>query len=409
MNDVARLAKNKQISLTKQTTLLKRENQICKTYTVKISYNHLSKLQKEQLKMIFIEAKWLYNDVIRWSENPNNKIWNYDTKIKELYKKDKDFNDVLVKLCYIGSSQKQSLIQTMVSNIRTLSTLKKNGQKIGKLKYKKEVCCIDLKQNLVTHKIISKNRMKIQGISGKIYVNGLSQIPINAEIANAKLLNKPDGYYVNIVTYVDKKEIKENNSNSIGIDFGCSTSFTTSEGKKIHVNIQESEHLKKLQRKLSRQKKGSKNRLKTIERIKIEYQKISNRKDDLANKLVYEFSTHKFVCIQDEQLQNWQKSNHGKAVQHSILGRVKNKLSKKQNTIIISKWKPTTKLCMGCGELHDEIKLSDRIFKCSCGVVEDRDVHAAKNILAFGLEKIGTDGIELTPVDIVALLEKSSI
>jgi len=405
MTEEERLLKNKQISISKQETLKKRQNQVCKTFTVKVSKNHLSKLQKEQLKMIFVEAKWIYNDMINWSSKEDNKIWNYDSKIKKIVHKNKNFENVESELKYIGSSMKQWIVQNAVSNIKTLSTLKKKGNKVGKLKFKKEINCIGLKQNGITHKIISKNRMKIQGISGSLFINGLKQINENCEISSAKLLNKPDGYYIAITTFSDKK-VDKYKENSIGIDFGCSTSFTTSEGKKINVKIQESERLKKLQRKLSKQKKNSKNFNKTKNLLKIEYQKISNKKDDIANKIVHEFSQHNLVVIQDEQLRNWQKNGHGKAIQHSILGRVKTKLTNKRNVCIISKWKPTTKLCMNCGEIHDEMKLSDRIFKCSCGIEMDRDIHAAQNILKFGLEKIGTDSIEFTPVDIKALLDE---
>jgi len=405
MTEEERLLKNKQISISKQETLKKRQNQVCKTFTVKVSKNHLSKLQKEQLKMIFVEAKWIYNDMINWSSKEDNKIWNYDSKIKKIVHKNKNFENVESELKYIGSSMKQWIVQNAVSNIKTLSTLKKKGNKVGKLKFKKEINCIGLKQNGITHKIISKNRMKIQGISGSLFINGLKQINENCEISSAKLLNKPDGYYIAITTFSDKK-VDKYKENSIGIDFGCSTSFTTSEGKKINVKIQESERLKKLQRKLSKQKKNSKNFNKTKNLLKIEYQKISNKKNDVANKVVHEFTQHNLVVIQDEQLRNWQKNGHGKAIQHSILGRVKTKLTNKRNVCIISKWKPTTKLCMNCGEIHDEMKLSDRIFKCSCGIEMDRDIHAAQNILKFGLEKIGTDSIEFTPVDIKALLDE---
>ena len=83
MTEEERLLKNKQISISKQETLKKRQNQVCKTFTVKVSKNHLSKLQKEQLKMIFVEAKWIYNDMINWSSKEDNKIWNYNTKTKK--------------------------------------------------------------------------------------------------------------------------------------------------------------------------------------------------------------------------------------------------------------------------------------------------------------------------------------
>ena len=224
MEETKRLAKNKQISLTKQETADRRANQICKTFTVKIQQNQLSKLQKEELKMIFVEAKWFYNDILNWSKDENNKIWNYNTKTKKVVKKDEDGNNVSVNLKYLKSSMKQSLLKRMCSNIKVLSTLKKRGFKIGVLKFKKEINCIELKQNGVTHRIVSKNRMKIQGVSGHILVNGLKQLKPTMEIANAKLLNKPDGYYISITTFSNKEdvEIKEKNREAIGIDFGCS-------------------------------------------------------------------------------------------------------------------------------------------------------------------------------------------
>lgn len=65
-------------------------------------------------------------------------------------------------------------------------------------------------------------------------------------------------------------------------------------------------------------------------------------------------------------------------MQHSILGRVKKKLKTMDNVHILSRFAPTTKLCFHCGEIHNEIKLRDRVFKCDCGVCMDRDIHAAQ-------------------------------
>ena len=65
-------------------------------------------------------------------------------------------------------------------------------------------------------------------------------------------------------------------------------------------------------------------------------------------------------------------------MQHSILGRVKNKLKTMDNVHVLSRFAPTTKLCFHCGKKHDEIKLRDRVFRCDCGVCMDRDIHAAQ-------------------------------
>jgi len=387
MTEEERLLKNKQISISKQETLKKRQNQVCKTFTVKVSKNHLSKLQKEQLKMIFVEAKWIYNDMINWSSKEDNKIWNYNTKIKEISHKDKDGNCVVSELKYIGSSMKQWIVQNAVSNIKTLSTLKRKGKKIGRLKFKKEIRCIGLKQNNITHKIISKNRMKIQGISGSLFVNGLKQIKDDWEISSAKLEkilreNKQNDCSKMIITFgeVAISSVSYSEPNSVGSQI----QHPTGDNINLHQNND------KVNAKIQKYAESIDNSQTENSEESTQETKVKNEENQ----------------IQDEQLKNWHKNGHGKAVQHSVLGRVKSKLTNSNNVCIISKWKPTTKLCMNCGEIHDEMKLSDRIFKCSCGIEMDRDVHAAQNILKFGLEKIGTDGIEFTPVDIKALLEE---
>jgi putative transposase len=409
MNDELRLAKNKRISDSKKETLLKRESQVCRTFKVKIQESSLTKTQREQLKMIFVEAKWLANDILRTSENnPDAKIWEYATKKKTIVKKDKDFNDIEVSLQFIGSSMKQSVQSEMISNIRALSALKKNGNKVGRLKFKKEVTSVTLKQYGNTHSVVSAKRIRIQGVKGKLVVNGLKQFygDPNYEVTSAKLLNTPLGYYVSFACYVDKDKVekKETNGKTIGIDFGCSTAFTTSEGGKITASVRESERLKKLQRKFSRQQKGSKRRYVTLGLIKAEYQKMTNRKNDLANKVVHDFLQYSTVVIQDEQLRNWQKSGHGKAVQRSVLGRVKAKLSLAPNVVVISRSAPTTKLCRECGVYHDEMRVWDRTFVCGCGVSEDRDIHAAKNLVWMYENNLGVERAKVTRMEMEALV-----
>lgn len=410
MTDSERLLKNNKISQTKRETISRHENMNCHTYTFKIQENSLNNQQKEFLKMIFIEQKWLKNYILNWCEqDKENKLTKFDTKITKITHKDKDMNDVKVELKYLSAQSKQCLISRMYSNIKTLHTLKSKGlQKCGKLKYSKEEKVIDLKQYGTSHKIISKNRFKISGCKKSFKVNGINQfinIP-NIEYANARLLNRADGYYVQLVCYIPKEnKIKNEKINKvIGIDFGCSTSFTTSEGEKINISIQESERLKLLQKKFARQVKGSKNWYKTLELIKKEYQKQTNRKDDISNKIVHKFSQYKTVVIQNEQLKNWSKNHHGKAIQHSVLGRVKSKLKTKENVVILSKTVPTTKLCTNCGVYHDELKVWDRTFKCECGVEMDRDVHASKNMVWFYENNVGVERTNIKRVEMEALV-----
>lgn len=413
MTDEERLAKNKQISQTKRATIERHKNMLIKTFDVKIQENKLSREQQNALRTIFLEQKWYKNYILNWRNlSEDNRLTKFDTKINQITKKDKDMNDIPVSIKYLTAQSRQCLISRMYANIKTLHTLKEKGlQKPGKLKFSKEETIIDLKQYGVSHKILSSKRIKIAGLPKTLVVNGLKQfieIP-GIEFANARLIHRGTGYYVQFVCYIPKDNNKPENKieKVIGIDFGCSTSFTTSEGAKISASIPESERLKFLQKRAARQIKGSKNWWKTVEKIKKEYQRLTNRKNNLANEIVHQFKQYQTIVIQDEQLQNWQKGGHGKAVQHSVLGRVKSKLIVSSNTVVLGKTVPTTKLCTNCGVWHDELKVWDRTFKCSCGIKEDRDIHAAKNMVWFYKNNVGVQRTKIKRVEIEALVSNA--
>ena len=402
------ITKNKNIASSMAATMAKRKGQQCRVYKVKIDESRLSAKQKEQLKMLFVEAKWLYNDCLNWLDENNGKYVSDYIISKQITKLDKDGNREQVELDYLGSQMRQSVIADLQRNIKVLIKLKQNGYKVGKLNYRKEYKSVSLKQYGTTYKILSHNKMRIQNVHGKLTVNGLDQfVNIDGiEYANANILNTPLGYYIAITTYIDKDKIqhKPKIKGRIGIDFGCTTSFTLSNGEEIDCTVQESDRLKRLQKKMFRQVKGSKGRKNTISLIKKEYAKLSNQKDDLSNKIVAYLSSFDEVIFQDEQLQHWKVKN-GKSVQHSVLGKVKAKLNTKQNCHMIDRWFPTTKLCTNCGTYNDNLKLSDRKFVCpNCGITDGRDIHAAKNMIwiydniVVGLGRTDLKRVEMEPL-----------
>lgn len=387
-----RASKNKRISETKRATVSRHLGMDCKTFDVKIQENSLSKQQKEALERIFIEQKWYKNFIINWSnQSSQNKLSKFDTRQTSITKKDKDMNDIDVQVQYLSAQSRQCLLSRMLANAKTIKTLSNKGlQKGGHLKFSKEETIIDLKQYGVSHKIVSNKRIKITGIKKPLIVNGLKQfVDIEGiEYANARLLKRPSGYYVQFVCYVSK-ESKQYINQTIGVDFGCETSFTLSNGEKMQASVQESDRLKRLQRKLNKKQKLSKNWCKCKKQLKKEYERLTNKKNDLANKVVHKLCEYETVVIQDEQIAKWHKSGHGKRVQHSVLGRVKSKLKTKSNVVVLDKYVPTTKVCAECGCYHDELKVYDRTFKCDCGIEMDRDVHAAMNMVWFYENNIG--------------------
>ena len=394
MTEKERLAKNNRIREQGRQTREKRKSQICRVYRVKIDFSHLNDEQRVHLKMLFVEAKWMYNDAITFINDHD--INDYDTKIITVHGLDKDHQPVTHDLQYISSHMRQSVIQGIKHSLKSLSSKKKNHSKAGRLRYKSDYDSINLQEHHVTYRFYDEHHMGIQGFDKRIRIKGANQfwnIP-GLEFANAKLMNLPDGYYLAVTTYRNKGGEMKKHKPEIGIDMGIKTTITTSYGRKIKVLIEESERIKKCQRLIARRKKGSNNRYKAVKLLRKAYHRLGSRKRDIANKIVHELLEHERVYMQDENLRGWHKGLFGRTVQHSILGLVKAKLMKCERVTVLPSSAPTTKYCPDCGKLKKDIKLSDRIYNCECGYSEDRDIHAARNMILLGKQNTcGTQGI----------------
>ena len=362
---------------------------------------------------MFLEAKRFYNFIL--SEKKQREIPLHlivPTSYKDIAYLDKDRNAIPYKLQVLPSHFKQTLHQRMISNEKTIRALVKKGlQKYGSLQFKSELDCIPLKNTDWSFK--STRKVWIMGIKGQLLVRGVDQWNGEVEFANANLLKKPNGYYLKVTAYIDKgKEKKQKkNGKEIGLDFGVKTAITTSEGEKIEVQVRESDQLKKLQKEMFRRQKGSNNRRQTIKKINKAYQKMKNKKQDIANKFIHKMKKYDYVVFQDDDIAKWHSEegneNKGKRrkVQHSCLGMVKARLKMLDNLVVIAKFIPTTKFCRYCGSIRNDLKQEDRTYECYCGHVEDRDVHAAKNMLwiwknvAEHLNKLPTEYREVTLMD----------
>ena len=390
------LERNKLIADNGRKTRMKRAKQSCKTFKFKIDWDNLNLVQKETLKMMFVEAKWIYNYLLSQDD-----IYSFDYKnINYITHKDKNKNDIPVNITYIKSSVKQELISQIVNQIKGLSALKKKGHNVGKLKFKSEFNSIKLKQYNVTH-YLKGNKFKIQGIKTPIRVMGLRQLKqySNIDYTTANLLYDGINYFISLTCFIDKDNIvKEKHNNIIGIDMGVSNTLTLSNGEKYNISIGESERLKKLQVKLAKQIKGSNNRYKTIKKLRKEYNHINNNKNDITNKLArYLLDNYDTIVIQDEQIAKWKEDGLSVSkIQHSILGRIKNKLISSDQVVVLDKWFPTSKFCSNCGQKNDNLTVKDREFVCpNCGNKKDRDIHAANNMIYFYLKYYNAPGTDV--------------
>ena len=210
-----------------------------------------------------------------------------------------------------------------------------------------------------------------------------------------------DRYYVSVLVEIPDTKIANNGNDGIGIDLGLKDLAIVSNGK-TYKNINKSARLKKLEKQLIREqrclsrkyenlKKGESTR-KNIQKQKLKVQKLHHRIDnirtDYINKTIAEIVKTKpsYITIEDLNISGMMKNKHlSKAVASQKFYEFRTKLKAKcdANGIelrVVDRFYPSSKLCHCCGSIKKDLKLSDRIYRCSCGYVEDRDFNASLNL-----------------------------
>ena len=213
---------------------------------------------------------------------------------------------------------------------------------------------------------------------------------------------KAGRYYVSVLVEIQNNKIVNNSNEGIGIDLGLKDFAVASNGK-TYKNINKSARLKKLEKQLRREqrglsrkyeylKKGESTQRANIQKQKLKVQKLHHRLDnirtDYINKAIAEIVKTKpsYITIEDLNVSGMMKNRHlSKAVATQKFYEFRSKLKAKcdENSIelrIVDRFYPSSKLCHCCGSIKKDLKLSDRIYKCDCGYVEDRDFNAALNL-----------------------------
>lgn len=212
---------------------------------------------------------------------------------------------------------------------------------------------------------------------------------------------KAGRYYVSVLIEIPDAKNANNSKEGIGIDLGVKDFATVSNGK-TYKNINKSARLKKLEKQLSREqkclshkyenlKKGvstQKNIQKQKLRVQKLHHKIDNIRTDYINKVIAEIVKTKpsYITIEDLNVSGMMKNRHlSKAVASQKFFEFRTKLKMKcdENGIelrIVDRWYPSSKMCHCCGCVRKDLKLSDRIYRCACGYVEDRDYNASLNL-----------------------------
>ena len=223
------------------------------------------------------------------------------------------------------------------------------------------------------------------------------------KIKSGTVSKKAGRYYVSVLVEIPDTKITTDNSNDgIGIDLGLKDLAIVSNGK-TYKNINKSARFKKLEKKLRREqrclsrkyenlKKGESTQRANIQKQKFKVQKLHHRLDnirtDYINKTIAKIVKTKpsYITIEDLNVSGMMKNRHlSKAVASQKFYEFRTKLKTKcdDNGIelrIVDKWYPSSKICHCCGAIKKDLKLSDRIYRCDCGYIEDRDFNASLNL-----------------------------
>ena len=251
--------------------------------------------------------------------------------------------------------------------------------------------------------ICERHRIKIPTL-GWVRIKEKGYIPTTKDgwkIKSGTVSIKAGRYYISVLVEIPDINIANNSNNGIGIDLGLKDLAVVSDGK-IYKNINKSARVKKLEKKLRREqrclsrkyenlKKGESTQ-KNIQKHKLKvqklYHKIDNIRTDYINKTIAEIVKTKpsYIAIEDLNVSGMMKNRHlSKAVASQKFYEFRTKLKAKcaDNGIelrVVDRWYPSSKMCHCCGAIKKDLKLSDRIYRCDCGYVEDRDFNASLNL-----------------------------
>lgn len=345
--------------------------------------------QKELIHKHFGCARWIYNYAL------NKKMTAYQTSKETLSRYDIQAEIPAMKKAEETAWLKNVNSQTLQASLENLDKAytKFFRDKKGFPKFKSKH---DNRQSFSVpqNARIDFETSKLSLPKFKTDINIVLHREFQGTIKTTTISRTPTGkYFASILVETNeeiptKKPIVENKA--VGIDLGIKTFATLSDG----VSIENPKHLRKslkklkrLQRSVSRKKKGGSNRIKAVKKLAIIHEKVTNQRNDFLHKtthfLVNNYDT---LCLETLRPANMVKNHKlAQALSDIAIGKFNELIQYKtewygSNILRIGQFEPSSRLCT-CGTINKELKLSDRVWTCtSCNTTHDRDVLASNNI-----------------------------
>ena len=350
--------------------------------------------------------RFIYNEYIKY----NQEQYELGNKFVSAFDFSKYINNIYLPSNpdkkWIKDVSSKSVKQAMIYGEKAFKNFFKglSGFPVFKKKGKNEIGAYFVKDNKKDFEFY-RHKIKIPTLKF-VRVKEYGYIPKNANIKSGTISKVADRYFLSLVMEVDDIVKTENkNIKGLGVDLGIKDTAVCSDGR-IFKNINKTKKVKKLKKKIKREQrkmarsieysKSNKIKLKECKNFnkkKLKMQRLFYRlnciRDDYNNKMVDEITRTKlkYITIEDLKVSNMMKNKHlSKAIQeqnfYSIRTKLMNKCKERNIELrLVDTFYPSSKTCSCCGSIKKDLKLNDRIYKCSnCGLEIDRDYNASINL-----------------------------
>ncbi|MBD3251869.1 IS200/IS605 family element transposase accessory protein TnpB [Candidatus Uhrbacteria bacterium] len=209
-------------------------------------------------------------------------------------------------------------------------------------------------------------------------------------------------WFISAQVYEPRPQINDHHDLVVGVDFGIKDLAICSTGKVFenpHPLREAQKKLRRLQRELSRRKKGGQNWKKTRAKLQKQHRRVAN----IRRYTLHEISSYltkevrpSIIVLEDLNVEGM-KSNHclAQAISDAGFAELRRQIEYKADwygsyVLLADRWEPSSKRCSGCGYKRENLSLADRTFNCpSCGLIIDRDLNAAYNLRNIGERFLG--------------------
>jgi putative transposase len=296
----------------------------------------------------------------------------------------------MAKRSGLFSQTEQDIILRLDRSTKRFLQARKRGEDVGFPRFKSTNRVKSICYPQDGFKLLDKKHLKVTPF-GTFRI--VQHREITGKIKTMSLKRESSGKWFVIFT-CDQPQITPpiNTGTPIGIDMGLKTFAVTSENESIknpRFFQHQQDRLSLLQRKTSKKHKQSNNRNKANHKVSIQYEHVTNQRKDFLHKLSTRLvNQHSLIVLEKLNIHGMEQINYGKSINDASWGTFANMLTYKAENagskVIFVDPTNTTKECHVCHNIQ-HLTLADRIYNCpKCGLSENRDLNASKNILARG-------------------------